>query len=158
MAESHFIGTKRNVSNVEYGPCKFFAAGHCRFGAACVYTHSNPVASDHCSMPCAYFLKGNCADGDKCRFMHISRQTVPAYEEPISSRPFDIVCKFHLTFRGCKSGDSCPFQHPPKDDFDVSSVAATSNGTGVKILEKYSMTKTAEQKGAEAVPRNNFQP
>jgi len=46
--------------------------------------------------------------------------------------------------------------HPAKDEEYVKSPPPALTGIGAKILDKYSMSKTAEQQGVEAVVRGNL--
>jgi len=63
--------------------------------------------------------------------------------------------RYHSSFRGCRVGESCPFLHPAKEEIQLLS-SQTPTGAGVKILDKYSIAKTAEQQGIAAIIRENF--
>lgn len=67
--------------------CKYEKSpGGCRFGAACRFTHTNPVAAgagasgsgayppappSSSTVKCTFFARGNCQYGEKCRFSHL---------------------------------------------------------------------------------------
>eukprot|EP00898_Chlorokybus_atmophyticus_P008465 jgi/Chlat1/861/Chrsp107S01316 len=64
-------------------PCRYFAAGCCRFGAECIYSHDQAAANrpmrERPETPvCVYFVSGNCRNGDSCMFRHV-------YATPTSS-------------------------------------------------------------------------
>ena len=140
-------------------PCKFFSSGYCRFGEGCSFSHAK-LAPGKLGISCRFFqTKGFCAEGSNCRFLHVSPSEQIKHSPPVSPTPSPesktIVCKFHIGFRGCKAGDACPFLHPPKeeDETPLFMVDASESGEGRKILEKYSMAKTAEEQGQEAIVR-----
>ena len=146
MSGNTIIGTKRSaVSLGEYGPCKFFASGSCKFGVSCMFHHVAATVSSKISVPCQFFSKGKCADGDQCRFLHIHRPD--SGELPVKSA--STVCKYHISLSGCRMGDSCAYSHP-SNTMNLDSIPRKNEGAAAKILQKYSSSKTAEQQGSEA--------
>jgi hypothetical protein len=51
-------------------PCSNWAAGNCRFGAACHFSHIHPVAGGGAARPCVNWMSGSCTFGAKCRYSH----------------------------------------------------------------------------------------
>jgi hypothetical protein len=45
-------------------PCRYFAAGACRNGAACPFSHDTAVANA-LAAPCVYYARGHCQYGDR---------------------------------------------------------------------------------------------
>ena len=112
------------------------------------------IVAQKLAQPCRFFMnKGSCADGDNCRFLHIKQSELePEPKHQVEDRP---VCRFFTSLRGCKSGDSCPFLHP-KDEEEAYMNTLQSTGQGAKILNKYSMVKTAEEHGVDAFIRKQL--
>eukprot|EP00658_Telonema_sp_P-2_P031241 TRINITY_DN23427_c0_g1_i3.p1 TRINITY_DN23427_c0_g1~~TRINITY_DN23427_c0_g1_i3.p1 ORF type:complete len:760 (+),score=159.86 TRINITY_DN23427_c0_g1_i3:160-2439(+) len=57
-------------------PCRFFAAGNCKYADKCRYLHNAQISDDVPSdspPPCRFFAKGYCRNGDSCRFLHNGR-------------------------------------------------------------------------------------
>ncbi|KAF4660077.1 hypothetical protein FOZ61_004266 [Perkinsus olseni] len=78
--------------------CQFYDHGHCRFGYACQFLHSDkkPV--------CHFFARGQCRNGAACLFSH----DCPSNAE-------ESVCHFFLKGE-CKNGETCRFLHQQSDD------------------------------------------
>jgi len=101
--------------------CRFFAAGNCRFGTTCRYSHNDsgaPMAPLHqgppppsSSIACRFFAQGNCKFGSKCRFHH-SQQAMNRHQNrlntpaPAPGSP----CRYFSQGR-CKYGQDCRFTH-----------------------------------------------
>ena len=77
---------------------------------------------------------------------------------PVSFQLRFFCFRYHLTLRGCRAGDSCPFRHPARQSPDLISTSSQSTGQGARILEKYSMSKNAELQGVKALIRGDLQP
>ncbi|KAF4757026.1 hypothetical protein FOZ63_025399 [Perkinsus olseni] len=66
--------------------CHFFSRGQCRNGAACPFSHEGPFGTE--GSVCHFFLKGECRNGETCRFLHQQsddQQTRSRYNETIDS-------------------------------------------------------------------------
>jgi len=94
MSEQEFIGTKRlAVSTGDYGPCKFYGLGQCKFGATCVYTHVKTTSTSRVDSLCQFFVKGFCAEGNNCRFLHLNPKTSMTIQTALPEVSETVVCK-----------------------------------------------------------------
>lgn len=115
-------GDSQPESQDQNQPCRFFAAGNCRYGQSCRYSHNDtgampsvPLHADPSPPPssiaCKFFSQGNCKFGNKCRFHHSqqalnrnqNRLNTPA---PAPGSP----CRFFSQGR-CRFGQDCRFSH-----------------------------------------------
>ncbi|KAJ3187809.1 hypothetical protein HDU85_006202 [Gaertneriomyces sp. JEL0708] len=77
-------------------PCEFYAAGGCKMGEHCPFSHAGPGATFEESKPCRFFKSGSCVRGAHCPWSHDMKI------EP---------CVFFHFKKGCVKGDDCPFSH-----------------------------------------------
>lgn len=104
-------------------PCRFFAAGNCRYGQSCRYSHNDsgaPIApirkelpSQPSSLPCRFFASGKCKFGHKCLYYH-SQQALNRNQNRLTpaSPPPGSPCRFFAQGR-CRFGPECKFSHDP---------------------------------------------
>jgi len=75
-----------DVSPLEYGPCKFFLNGTCKFGDKCLYSHGNTRNANsgqlsRDAVSCQFYAKGFCADGNQCKFVHVNTLIAETFRE-----------------------------------------------------------------------------
>ncbi|KAI9017508.1 hypothetical protein BC832DRAFT_525888, partial [Gaertneriomyces semiglobifer] len=76
--------------------CEFYAAGGCKMGEHCPFSHAGPGATFEERKPCRFFKSGSCVRGAHCPWSHDMKI------EP---------CVFFHFKSGCVKGDDCPFSH-----------------------------------------------
>lgn len=74
--------------------CRFWKAGHCREGDACLFPHTGD--QDKRAEMCKFFKSGYCKKGDSCIYAHDKKQ---------------VCCKNLLEHGECVYGLSCLFSH-----------------------------------------------
>eukprot|EP01122_Echinamoeba_exundans_P001626 TRINITY_DN11646_c0_g1_i1.p1 TRINITY_DN11646_c0_g1~~TRINITY_DN11646_c0_g1_i1.p1 ORF type:complete len:139 (+),score=20.80 TRINITY_DN11646_c0_g1_i1:127-543(+) len=81
--------------------CRFFAAGRCKYGSECRFSHEPAAPKSTAApstapkkQPCKYFKRGYCANGSKCRFSHVGGASPMTAQQKqraaYDSHPFDM--------------------------------------------------------------------
>lgn len=83
------------------GPCRFFAAGNCRFGQSCRYSH-NDSGTGHSPSCCE---RNVCNNIDPLSWS----SGAPLLQDP-APPPASIACRFFAQ-GSCKFGNKCRFHH-----------------------------------------------
>ncbi|KAI9025450.1 hypothetical protein DFJ74DRAFT_766808 [Hyaloraphidium curvatum] len=105
-------------------PCRFFALGTCRNGAACPFSHDSSAAAapPQSKVPCKFFALGTCRFGAGCMFSHDAPDADPAAAYGYAPRPAFYPQQFPRPFgrpqQQFAPQQAYPPQFQPQNDYD----------------------------------------
>lgn len=139
-------------------PCSFFAAGKCRNGAGCKFSHAEP--GRWAPAACKFFLQGTCSAGRSCRFSHDpqllrARRQVSAATRDASLRPgaFGVPCRFFKAGE-CSAGDKCPYVHVVKKTGKSEEKQQDQEQELVEVEEKQDEKQDIKEETKEEIKEN----